>query len=412
MFIKMAWRNIFRNKRRTIIAGIAIGLGLASLIFVDALMIGMERNMIHSATASFMGEGQIHRSGYREAQDVELTINSPREVVSRLQADPRVSAFAERVMSFGMISSPSNINSVNIVGINPSAEKELSQIDEALQQGDYFEGGSSREILIGSELADILEVELGDRVVVTLAQAESGDLSQEMFRVSGIYHFNVTEMDLGLAFIQLEKARRMLGLGPQAVHEIALKFKKAGLGRDKKASFWQEYSSNGNEALGWNSLMPELEAVFELSQFSTYITGLILFGVVALGIINTLFMSIHERMFEFGVLRAVGTRPFHLGRLIIFEAGALALLSILLGNVLGFAATYIVAQIGIDYTGIDYTGIEFSGVTFRELLYPVMQLRQYVEYPFWVFIFTLVAGIYPAWYAAKMKPAEAMRKSF
>jgi ABC-type antimicrobial peptide transport system permease subunit len=118
-------------------------------------------------------------------------------------------------------------------------------------------------------------------------------------------------------------------------------------------------------------------------------------------------MSLHERMFEFGVMRAVGTSPFAIGRLILFEAGALAVVSILLGIVLGYAVTAITAS-----TGIDYSGIEFAGVTFRKLLYPEMRLEQFVRFPIWVFIFTTIVGLYPAVYAARMKPADALRRSF
>jgi ABC-type antimicrobial peptide transport system permease subunit len=117
-------------------------------------------------------------------------------------------------------------------------------------------------------------------------------------------------------------------------------------------------------------------------------------------------MSLHERIFEFGVLRAVGTRPLGIAQLIIFEAGALAVLSIGLGIIMGFLITFITSKVGIDYTGI-----EFAGMTFRELLYPVLKIRQFLFYPFWVFVFTEIAGIYPAAYAAKMAPADAMRKS-
>jgi ABC-type antimicrobial peptide transport system permease subunit len=152
--------------------------------------------------------------------------------------------------------------------------------------------------------------------------------------------------------------------------------------------------------------LPQLNAVLELLGFSLLLVGLILFGVVALGIINTLFMSLHERMFEFGVLRAVGTRPWRMAQLIVLEAGALAIVSIGLGNLLGLIVTSIVAK-----TGIDYTGIEYAGVTFRELLYPVMKVEQFILYPVWVFIFTTIVGIYPAVHAARILPAEAMRKS-
>lgn len=404
--IKLAIRNIFRNKRRTFIAGTAIGIGLAALIFTDALIIGMEHNMIASATESFMGDGQIHRRGFRESFDVERTIVNQSGIIGELKREPMVAHFTPRTMSFAMITSPANLSAVNMVGIDPETEPDLSQIDEAMVQGEYLTGDSERDVIIGNELADLLEVDIGSRIVLTVAQAETGDLSQEMFRISGIYQFNIREMDRAMVFIRLSKAQEMLRLDGR-IHEIALRFTDDSVGRDRSHPFWQRYSGEANEALPWIEIVPQLEKVLEVSQFATFLVGLILFGVVALGIINTLFMSLHERMFEFGVLRAVGTHSFAMGRLILFEAGALATLSGLLGSVLGLIIVYIFTQ-----TGIDYTGIEFSGVTFRKLLYPVLHVNQFTIYPAAVFVFTLIAALYPAVYAARMKPAEAMRRSF
>ncbi len=404
MNIKLAWRNLFRNKRRSFIAGTAMGLGLASLIFTDALVIGMRDNMIHSATSSFLGEGQIHAEGYQTSQAVEDTINQLQTVVQDLRQEKIVKNFTVRVNSRAMISSAANVTSVGLVGVNPKTEQYLSQVDEALVKGNYFKDSTGSEILIGSKLAEILEVELRDRVVITVSQVGSGDLSQEMFRVSGIYHFNMREMDRGMAFVRIGKARELLGIGREA-HEIAINFTQTQYGRDESLPFWQKYSQHGNKAEGWTEILPQLDAALQLSQFSTLLVGFILFGVVALGIINTLFMSLYERMFEFGVLRAVGTRPTSIAQMIIFEAGALAILSIFVGDIIGFVATYITAQVGINYTGI-----EFAGVTFRELLYPVLQVQQFTMYPFWVFVLTLLVGVYPAVYAAKISPADAMRR--
>ncbi|MFZ5981040.1 MAG: ABC transporter permease [Candidatus Zixiibacteriota bacterium] len=405
-FLKLAWRNLLRNKRRTFIAGTAIGIGLAALIYVDALILGMEANMIESATSTYLGEGQIHRDGFRTTYEVDQVINEPAEVMARLNKDKRVEHYAPRVLSFGMLTSPANVNAVTMVGIDPEKERYLSQLDDDLVEGTYFDGDDERALLIGSKLAELLEVGLGDRVVLTISQAGSGDLSQELFRVSGIYHMNVEAMDRAMAFVRIDKARDMVGL-PGAVHEIVLKFNKSGIGRDRDRPFWKEYSDNDNEAASWTLILPQLDAALQLSQFSILIIGVILFLVVALGIINTLFMSFHERMFEFGVLRALGTRSLSMARLIIFEAGSLAAISVCLGIVIGFVATSITAR-----TGIDYTGIEFAGVTYRELLYPIIQIRQFVFYPFWVFVFTVVCGLYPASYAARMSPVKAMRKSF
>jgi ABC-type lipoprotein release transport system permease subunit len=397
---------LLRNKRRAVIAGTAIGIGLAALIFVDALVIGMERNIIRSATGSFLGEGQIHAAGFRESLETEKTILNHSEVLKQLSEEAMVREFTPRTLSFAMITSPDNYGAITLVGVVPETEKHLSQIDDAIRDGSYFSGGESRELIIGSKLAEILEVELGSRVVLTVAESETGDLSQEMFRVSGIYHFNSSEMDRGMAFVRIEKAQQMLAIGNR-FHEIAMRFANSQFARDKTHPFWENYSKDGNEAVSWIELLPQLEGALELSQFSTFIIGVILFGVVALGIINTLFMSLHERMFEFGVLRAVGTRPTSMALLIVFEAGALAVLSIFIGTILGYIVTYLLSE-----TGIDYVGIEFVGVTFRELLFPVIELRQFIVYPLVVFFFTILVGSYPALHAARLQPAEAMRRSF
>jgi ABC-type lipoprotein release transport system permease subunit len=403
--MKLAWRNLFRNKRRTIIAGLAIGVGLAALIFTDALIQGMKRSMIESATAAYLGEGEIHRQGFRLTQDVALTIVRPEAVMAELEKDGAVEAFAPRAESFGMITSPSDVSSVMLVGVDPVREKRLSRIDDNIRQGTFFAGSGEHDIVIGSDLADRLGVGLGDRVVVTVSQAGTGDLSQDMFRISGIYRFGYKEMDEGLAFVRLDKAQKMLGIGA-GLHEIALKFRSIAFASEKGNPFWKEYSTDGNEAVSWTVLLPQLEGVMQIFWFSLAFMAVVLFGIVAFGIINTLFMSLYERMFEFGVLRAVGTRPSGVRRLIVYEAGALAVLSIVMGSILGFALTFVVSKIGIDYRGI-----EFAGTTFADLLYPILHVQQFLIYPAAVFLFTLLMGLYPAVVAGKMRVADALRRS-
>jgi lipoprotein-releasing system permease protein len=405
LLIKLACRNIFRNKRRTIIAGIAIGVGLAALIFTDALVQGMKTNMILSATSAYMGEGQIHRQGFRLTGEADKTINDLGQVLAELGKEESVAAFTRRVVSFGMITSPANLSSILFVGVDPVNEKLLSRVDDNIQKGSFFEGSNEQDVIIGSDLADLLEVGLGDRVVVTASQAKSGNLSQDMFRVSGIYHFNIKEMDNGFAFVRLPKAQKMLNIG-SGIHEIALKFTSPDFSSKADNPFWEKYSRNGNEAVSWTVLLPQLKTAMSMIWISLVFMAVVLFGIVAFGIINTLFMSLYERMFEFGVIRAVGTRPSGVRRLIIFESGALAILSIITGTVLGLALTFLVSK-----TGIDYRGIEFAGTTIYDLLYPVLRLQQFLIYPLAVFLFTLLVGLYPAISASRMSVADALRKS-
>lgn len=304
-----------------------------------------------------------------------------------------------------MITSPTDVSAVMVVGVEPDRERVLSRVDDNIRQGAYFDGSGERELVIGRDLADVLGVGLGDRVVITVSQAGSGDLAQDMFRVSGIYGFGSKEMDAGFAFVRLAKAQEMLGVGG-GVHEIALKFRDIEFASRKDDPFWARYSTGGNEAVSWTEVLPQLRDVMGLFWISLAVMAVILFGIVAFGIINTLFMSLYERMFEFGVLRAVGTRPSGVRRLIVLEAGALAVLSIAIGAVLGLAITLVVA-----HTGIDYSGIEFAGTSFYEPLTPALQLRQFLVYPLATFLFTLIVGLYPARFAGRMKVADALRRS-
>jgi ABC-type lipoprotein release transport system permease subunit len=405
MLLRLAWRNILRNKRRTFLSGAAVGIGLASLIFTDALTIGMIESMIKTTTDTFLGHAQIHAEGFRDTLEVEKTIHNLSNLTGKLDTEDVVSSYSVRTQAFAMITSPSNVSSVILYGINPDTEKNISKIDEAMVKGSYLTKDRDRQILIGSKLADTLEIDLGDRVVITAAQAHTGELSQEMFRIGGIFHFNVKEMDSSMAFITLGKSRALLGLGPDA-HEIAITFHDITDASNMMLPFWSTYSRDDNEALGWRGLMKELDAVLRLSEFTKYIMALLLFGIVALIILNTLFTSLYERLFEFGVLRAIGTRPFKMASIVLLEAVLLSIVSGLYGIILGIGVTYI-----FSIYGIDYRGIEFAEVTLRELIYPVMTVRQYIEYPVWILFFALIAGLYPAVFAAKLAPAKVLRRS-
>ena len=405
LLIKLAWRNSLRNKRRTFLAGLAIGIGLAGLIFTDGLILGMSESMVRSATDTFLGQAEIQRKGFRDTLDVDLTVAEGGEVLKQLGREPDVRAFAPRVTAMGMITSPANVCSVVFFGIAPDQEAAISKIDEAITDGAFLSEDVSEKILLDRKLAQTLEVGVGSLVVLTVAQAGTGDLSQAMFRVGGLFDFNEGGFGGETAFIDIGKAQELLGLG-ERYHEIVISFTDFSLAENPGWEFWERYSQNGNRADSWREMLPELNAALGMSRFSMLIVGIILFGVVSLGILNTLFMALYERMFEFGLLRAVGTRPFTMSRMILFEAGVLTLVSSGIGVGIGLVVTMI-----FRHYGIDYTGIEFAGVVFQEPIYPVFRIFQYTVYPALLFCFTMVVGLYPALYAAWLKPVEAMRKS-
>lgn len=403
-YLKLAWRNNLRNKRRTGLAALAVGLGLAALIFTDALSVGMLAGIVDTATGTFMGQAQVHRRGFTDTMDADLSVAGGPALLARLAADPLVAGAAPRTVTFAMIASPSNSASVMLYGLEPAAERAVSRLDRALVAGDYL-AGEPGAIVIGAALASTLEVELGDKLVVTAAAAGGGDLAQAMLRVGGILDTGSRAMDSNLVFIRLAKAQELLNLGGN-FHEIAVAFRNSDHAEDASLPFWADYGGGDNEAQGWPQLVPELGAARGMSAFGIFITAVILSGIVALGITNTLFMSLYERMFEFGVLRAVGTRPGRMALMIVAEAAVLALLSAAVGMAIGWLASHLTGIYGLDYTGVD-----FAGVTILEPIRPKFRPLQYWLYPAALFIFTLIVSLYPALYAARMNPIKAMRKS-
>ncbi|HET9870731.1 MAG TPA: ABC transporter permease, partial [bacterium] len=190
LLLRMGWRNVLRNRRRTLLTSSVIALGLASLILTDAVIQGMLRNMVATATGTFLGEAQVHAEGFRDSQKVEQTVRDLPRVEALLKGDPAVSAFTERTEVLGMVSSAADAESAAVYGIDPQGERPISKIAQAVLRGEYLAGPSDGGILLGEKLAHILRVGPGDRVVVTCARAGTGELEQEMFRVKGIFSFN------------------------------------------------------------------------------------------------------------------------------------------------------------------------------------------------------------------------------
>jgi ABC-type lipoprotein release transport system permease subunit len=197
----------------------------------------------------------------------------------------------------------------------------------------------------------------------------------------------------------------MLGIGGGA-HEIALRFTSLDLSGDVWNPLWGRLARGGNEALGWKSLLPQLDGAVSLSRLSSFITTFLVFAVVALIIMNTLFMSLSERIYEFGILRAIGTRPLRMAGLIVLEAASLSVVSIAIGLAIGLGAVLFFGHVGIDYTGID-----FAEVTITERIYPIPRWSHLTLDPLLIFMFSVVASLYPAFYAARLRPALALRRS-
>ena len=403
---KLALRNILRNKRRTILTMLLISMTLAILIFTDGYMKAMADVMIRSATRLYPGDGQIHHVEYLAERDGEKQIAEVDWHINALKADPLVESFSPRALDFGMVSSTANNLAVQVVGIDADLEANVSKLKLSMVSGDYLTNdGNESQILIGQGLADLLEVDLGDRLVVSVNNYDLNEIDQRLFRVSGVFKMNSKFFDEGLVFIQLPKAQQMLGIGDH-VHEIAFNLVDESLSADQTLPLWQSLSTEDTVAEGWTSLMADLATIISMFDFSMFIIGGILFVVAILGVINAMFMSIYERTYEFGVIIAIGTRRLSVFTLILVEGFVLCIGSLLVGSVLGAAITVVMGNVGIDYGSM-----ELSGVALAEILRPELRMLQFTNIPFAVFMMTMVACIYPAIHASRIVPATALHKS-
>ena len=403
---KLAIRNILRNKRRTFLTMILISMTLAILIFTDGYMKAMADVMIRSATRLYPGDGQIHHVDYLAERDGEQQIADVDWHINALKAEPMIESYSPRALDFGMVSSTANNLAVQVVGIDADLEAQVSKLKLSIVFGDYLSNeGSDTQILIGQGLADLLEVDLGDRLVVSVNNYELNEIDQRLFRVSGVFKMNSKFFDEGLVFIQLPKAQQMLGIGNH-VHEIAFNFFDESLSSDQSLLVWKHLSTETTIAQGWTSLMADLASIISLFDFSMLIVGGILFVVAILGVINAMFMSIYERTYEFGVIIAIGTRRISVFTLILVEGLVLCIASLIVGSMIGAAIT-----VAIGNVGIDYGSMELSGVALAEILRPELRVLQFTELPFAVFVMTMVACIYPAIHASRIVPATALHKS-
>lgn len=402
--LKLAFRNLFRNIRRTILTGILISSSLIVLILVDGLVLGMVDLMVSGITHTLEGEAQVNRRGFRDNFEVTYSLQNPDQILETISEDGRVAGAAPRVIVGGMIASSYNTTGGLIYGVDAEAEIAVSRIRDAVIEGSYLDG-SDRQILIGKPMGELLEVELGDRIVITAASVADNEITQELFRVSGFFEFGPEEMDENLAFINYHKAQQLLGMQNRA-HQIAIRFIDPETAKNRELDLFTRLSNESDEALGWLDLQPAIGAMIEMANYSTAIIGIIVFLLTSLGVINSMFMSIYERIYEFGVSKAIGTRPIQIIQLVMFEALLLALMSCAVGLILGYFVTDYFSQYGIPMGKMEVSGVVIDGN-----MYTKPAAYQFITFPIYVTLLTLAAAIYPAFFASRIVPTQALQRA-
>ena len=412
MDTRMAWRNIWRNPRRTVLTILAVAFACVLLVFMLSFQFGSYETMINASVKIHTGHLQVQAQGYQENREMRRVIADPRPVRAALDAIPEVEAHAPRARAFALVSSEDRTYGVMVEGIDPAAEARVSTLEEIVRQGTYLEAAPEGDglpgALVGYLLARNLKVGVGGELTV-LGQGRDGSIAATVLRVAGIYNSGLDAFDRRAIQMPLAAFQEVFAM-QGAVHEIVVAGRRladAPVIRKTLANRLADMPSERPLAvLDWEELMPGLRQAINMDLASGAVFYFVLVMVVAFSILNTFLMAILERTHEFGIMMAMGTKPGRLTRLVLTESAGMTLVGVAAGIVLGCLVTWYFTLHGIDL-GSSEISRQFG---IPSTLYPRLSLLSVTAGPLVVLVVTLLAALYPALKIRRLEPVEAMQQ--
>ncbi len=406
MYFSLAWRNIWRNPRRTAVILVAVIIGVWSMIFLGSLMRGMINEIIENGIATLTGHIQIQHTGYYNDPVVENSIMDPDAAEKAVRAVcPEGTLWTPRIIVGGVASNARHSGGIKLVGIDPEREARVSFIThQAVKEGKYLEADDKYGILIGKALADKYETRLGQKIIL-MSQDTTKQIASRAFTIRGIYRAGMQDTEKTYVFVTLPAAQNMLKLG-KGISEVAMTLpditKVDGVTKELK----NRLPGKTYVVMDWKELMPLLKAYLSMTMMFTYIWNVVVFIAMGFGIINTTLMAVYERMREFGLLKALGMRPILIIKEVLAESFCLLVLGIVLGNLFGFFSVFLLKHMGgINLSSLT-AGSEYWGMP--QILMPALKAQDVLFANGIVFFLGILVCIYPAIKAARFTPVEAM----
>jgi ABC-type lipoprotein release transport system permease subunit len=400
---RLAWRNLWRNHRRTMIMIAAVSIGVWAMLAMTALLRGMVNEMIRDAVRSLPGHVQVHHPEYRDDPNVVNSMAPPTGALLDALEGPATVAWATRVRVPAVVSSERESRSVTLVGIDPTAEANISFVADDMVEGRYLEDTSDKGIIIGLKLADDLDTGLGKRIVV-MTQDPDNEIADRGFRVVGLFDASMQNLEEGFVFAGQATVQKLLKIGDQ-VHEIAV----LGEGfRDVDLLYAEIARAAGPNAstLPWYELDSYLGTMLAVMDGFVLVWIIVVFLALSFGLVNTLVMAVFERVREIGLMLALGMKPIVILGQIIFESFFLLVIGLVIGNALAWATVIPLAD-GINVSVVG-EGMEMFGAS--SVLYPELLLDDIIMANVIVIVLGLVASLSPAWRASRYQPIEAITK--
>jgi ABC-type lipoprotein release transport system permease subunit len=407
----MAWRNLWRQRTRTVILLSAVTFSYALLLVSMGIGDDSHQQMLDAAVEGAGGDILIHREGYWETLAADLVVRDGERVAREAALVPGVSHAIPRIRVPALLSTSSGARAVELLAVDPSREAALTDIHEHLVAGERLDvTGTRSPVLLGIRLAEDLEVELGGRVVLT-ASASDGELTRALFRVAGFLETGLRELDESLAYTTLATAWEALG-DSGTVTQVGVLVTEEGSEEGVAEALRTALAGEEEpvEVLTWQQAVPEMVGFIETDDAFLYIYAAVMFVVVAFAIANTFLVAVTERVREFGLLNALGLRGRRVGGLVLWETAVLTLLALGVGLALALGAHLAIAHWGIPMSawGLDemeLAGVDISDLVMRSRITPVKWVLASVA----VLVTTVGSAAFAAVKAARLAPAEAMR---
>ena len=403
-YVKMAWRNVWRNWRRTLIATVAIVLGLILLIFMDAAIRGSDQAIYGNAVRLYGGNVQVHAPGFRDKSSrlPLLPLDNADIVIEKVLSKPNVVAVAKRINTGGMVSNREGAYPVSITAIQPESEVAVSLIAANIVAGRFLQGDDEDNILIGQEMATLLNVTVGDRVTL-LGQRKDQSMRQRTMTIVGIYSLGLGDAEKGLVYINLPTAQRLYNLREQET-EVTITLDAVGQENAFIASLSPELPNY--EIDSFDTLRPEIRETLATKGAATAVIGFIVLLMASIGILNLMLMAAYERTREMGVLAALGMKGRQIMGLFLLEGMFIGVVGGILGCFLSWLLVVAMGQVGLDLSYAEGTGDITALIGNR--LYPSIPLENIFFYGVAVVVIASLASLVPAWQASHNEPAEAL----
>ena len=401
--LRLAWRNLWRNRRRSMINVAAMGFGLAAIMFGQSLLVSLQRQLIEKATGSITGHVRVQRSDVDESKFPDKFMLDTAAAAKLLDRDPRVRVWGRRIHITGLVSAPSASLGALICAVEPEKEKTLTDMSSYIKEGTYLDP-DGKGVVMGRKIAGRLDVRLGEKVVL-MAQAADGSMGAEAFRVVGLHQTGSESFDGQIVWVPLKAMQELLGRPGQA-NQLAARMRDIGDAEEVAADLDRALPPGPIRAISWKAIDREIISIQAFQNGILSVVLVIVFLIVALGILNTQLMSLFERVREFGVLMAIGARPRWIVRLILAESLLLGFVGTALGLLIGSALIAHFGRRGLKLP----VGEAFSYfLPFPSVIYMIPAWRMHAFACFAVFLITLLASLPPALRAGRLKPAEALR---